>query len=85
MNILRFAALFAIVLADMLSFNRALNSVAPHVVKSQYKDNEMSSYPFGKYRLRPVVSDPVKAQRELRNMRHRRYRMHMMTNADITP
>ena len=80
MNILRITAFFATVLADLLSFNRALNSVASHVVKSQAKNDGMSSYAFGKYRLRPIVSDPAKTKRDLRNTRNKRYRMRMIQN-----
>jgi hypothetical protein len=80
MNLLRFSSFLATVAADMLSFNRALNSVAIHVKKSTTMKGGMHSYAFGKYQVWPIISDTVKAKLERKRIRNRQYRNYLIRN-----
>ena len=73
MNIIRFSALIAMAFADMLSFNRARNSIATHVDRDTMKRIGSIDTGFG-YRILSYPNekrDMKRFQRQLFKNHHR--------------
>lgn len=74
MNIIRFSALVAMAFADMLSFNRARNSIATHVDRDTMKRIGSYDTGFGSVRILSYPNekrDMKRFQRQLFKNHHR--------------